>query len=148
MHSVKMESIVECGLEQLLSLAAEYDLMSSWNKFILDAAILHAPSMFETTVYSATWLPFPLPQADLLVTGKGFDLGRVSEAPLALMGSCITDVLMHESRAVWTGAMHLSWHQSSISTGMAHEAMLLLLKQRSGWHDHFTKLSAGTISGN
>ena len=76
-HSIKLESVLDCSLERVLSLAAEYDLMPTWNKYVVDATVVAQPSIFDSYVYSATWLPFPFPLVDLLVRGRGFDLGQV-----------------------------------------------------------------------
>lgn len=72
-----MQATLNCPLELLLSLAAEYDLMSSWNKYALDPTVLAEPTFWEKYVYSGVWLPFPFPHMDLTVRGKGWDLGKV-----------------------------------------------------------------------
>ena len=81
-HSVKLESTLDCSLDKLLSLAAEYDLISHWNKYIMDPTILSSPTIYESTVYSATWLPFPFPAMDLVVKARGFDLAEVRACSL------------------------------------------------------------------
>lgn len=59
-------------------MAREFDLMKTWNKYVTDSRLLHAPTIWESWVYGALWMPFPFPQIDALATGRGYDLSDVS----------------------------------------------------------------------
>lgn len=77
-HHIKMESVLPHPLERPLSLAREFDLMNSWNHYITDSQMLLAPSIWQSYVYAAMWMPFPFPQMECLGTGRGYDLSKVS----------------------------------------------------------------------
>ena len=76
-HSVRMEATFATTVECLLALGREFDLASSWNKYLLDSVILSQPSMFEATLYACNWLPFPFSSCDCIVHAKGYDLAEV-----------------------------------------------------------------------
>lgn len=81
MHSFKFAADFDTPLEHLLSLSREFDLTSTWNSYVLDSMILQEPSIFESTVYSGSWLPFPFPSIDCVVQARGVDLADVSCLP-------------------------------------------------------------------
>ena len=76
-HHIKLDAILPHPLDRPLSLAREFDLMSTWNKYIVESQLLHAPSIWESTVYAGLWMPFPFPVVDALGLGQGFDLSVV-----------------------------------------------------------------------
>lgn len=77
-HSFKFAADFDTPLENLLALSREFDLTSTWNSYVLDSIILEEPSIFESTVYSGSWLPFPFPAIDCVVQARGVDLADVS----------------------------------------------------------------------
>ena len=89
MHSVRMEATFATTVECLLAMGREFDLASSWNKYMLDSIILSQPSMFEATLYACNWLPFPFSSCDCVVNAKGYDLAEV-RSPQSFIVSSIT----------------------------------------------------------
>ena len=83
-HHIKMDATLPHPLERPLSLAREFDLMTTWNHYIVESQLLHAPTIWESTVYAGLWMPFPFPQMDCLGTGRGFDLSEVCLSPTFL----------------------------------------------------------------
>lgn len=77
-HHIKMESTLPTPLERPLALAREFDLMSGWNPYVKDSSLLYAPTIWQSWVYAALWMPFPFPQIDTLATGRGYDLSEAS----------------------------------------------------------------------
>ncbi|KAK9815171.1 hypothetical protein WJX73_009664 [Symbiochloris irregularis] len=106
-HSIKMQATLDCPLELLLSLAAEYDLMSAWNKYALDPVVLAMPSLWEKYVYSGVWLPFPFPHMDLTVRGKGWDLGKEEHCLLVNIDNVGDDYLPLPDGALPLPALHV-----------------------------------------
>jgi len=80
-HHIKMDAILPHPLERPLSLAREFDLMTTWNHYIVESQLLYAPTIWESTVYAGLWMPFPFPHMDCLGTGRGFDISEVSTPP-------------------------------------------------------------------
>ena len=87
-HSFKFAADFDTPLENLLALSREFDLTSTWNSYVLDSIILEEPSIFESTVYSGSWLPFPFPAIDVVVQARGFDLADVSAPQHAVSRPC------------------------------------------------------------
>lgn len=75
-HHIKMDAILPHPLERPLALAREFDLMSTWNHYVKDSSLLHAPTIWESWVYAGMWMPFPFPEIDALATGRGYDLSE------------------------------------------------------------------------
>lgn len=59
-------------------MSREFDLTSIWNRYVLDSLILTEPSIFESTLYAASWLPFPFPHIDVVVQARGIDLADLA----------------------------------------------------------------------
>ena len=59
-------------------MSREFDLTHTWNRYVTESIILAEPSIFESTLYSASWLPFPFPHIDVVVQARGIDLADVS----------------------------------------------------------------------
>ena len=59
-------------------MSREFDLTHTWNRYVTESIILAEPSIFESTVYAASWLPFPFPHIDVVVAARGIDLADVS----------------------------------------------------------------------
>lgn len=77
-----MEATLPFPLERPLSLAREFDLMKTWNKYISESERLFAPTIWESYVYAGLWMPFPFPQMECLGKGRGYDLSEVGFIPL------------------------------------------------------------------
>ena len=52
MHSFRFEAVYECGVSHLLSISREFDLMASWNRFVLNPCVLHEPTPFSSLLVS------------------------------------------------------------------------------------------------
>lgn len=73
-HRVRFEVELPHPMEHLVALLHEWDLLSSWNTTCRDTIVLESPSLWEGTVYTAQWMPFPFPDGQVLVRAKGHDL--------------------------------------------------------------------------
>ncbi|KAK3280440.1 hypothetical protein CYMTET_11720 [Cymbomonas tetramitiformis] len=73
-HRFKFEATFETATLDLLSLAREFDLISSWNTFILDPTILCRTSFTGLMVYLGVWVPWPATSKDVILSARGFDL--------------------------------------------------------------------------
>ncbi len=76
-HSFKFSADFNSPLEHLLAMSREFDLTHIWNRYVLDSTILAEPSIFQSTLYAASWLPFPFPHIDVVVEARGIDLADV-----------------------------------------------------------------------
>lgn len=86
-HSFKFAADFDSPLEHLLAMSREFDLTHIWNRYVLDSIILAEPSIFESTLYAASWLPFPFPHIDVVVQARGIDLADEDRCLLVLMNS-------------------------------------------------------------
>lgn len=73
-HSFRFEAIYDCPVSHLMAITREFDLLSTWNKYSKESAILAEPSTFESVLYTAQWMPFPLTELDLVVHSQWSDL--------------------------------------------------------------------------
>ena len=73
-HSLKFHAVFPHPVEHILSLAYEWDLIPTWNKFTLEAIKLASPSIFESIVYGAQWMMKPFRSMQAIVRARGFDL--------------------------------------------------------------------------
>ena len=94
-HHIKMESTLPTPLERPLALAREFDLMSGWNPYVKDSSLLYAPTIWQSWVYAALWMPFPFPQIDTLATGRGYDLSEASLCWHSVTWSRTSLLLLH-----------------------------------------------------
>lgn len=70
-------------------MSREFDLTHTWNRYVTESVILAEPSIFESTLYAASWLPFPFPDIDVVVAARGIDLADVSSwAALVVTAIC------------------------------------------------------------
>ena len=90
-HSFKFAADFDSPLEQVLAMSREFDLTHTWNRYVTESVILAEPSIFESTVYAASWLPFPFPHIDVVVAARGMDLADVSF--WAVLGAACDDKL-------------------------------------------------------
>ncbi len=51
-HSFRFEAVYDCGVSHLLSISREFDLMASWNRFVLNPCVLHEPTTFSSVLVS------------------------------------------------------------------------------------------------
>lgn len=82
-HSFKFAADFNSPLEHILAMSREFDLTHSWNRYVTESVILSEPSIFESTLYAASWLPFPFPHIDVVVSARGIDLADVSHLSYA-----------------------------------------------------------------
>lgn len=66
-HSFRFEAIYDSPVSHLMAMNREFDLLSSWNKYSKDSAILAEIPPFQSVVYTAQYMPFPLTELDLVV---------------------------------------------------------------------------------
>ena len=59
-HTFKMAGAVPASVADVMSVAREFDLISTWNRLLMDTRVLAVASMLDVTVYGAVWLPWPL----------------------------------------------------------------------------------------
>jgi len=76
-HSFKFAADFNSPLEHILAMSREFDLTHLWNRYVLESLILAEPSVFQSTLYAASWLPFPFPHIDVVVEARGIDLADV-----------------------------------------------------------------------
>ena len=81
-HGVKFNATFDAPPEALLALAHEFDLTSSWNKFVMVSLILAQPSLLRGLIYVNSWLPWPIKNRSLAMDAVGWDL-------LSEMGCCL-----------------------------------------------------------
>ena len=80
LHAVKFEALLDAPLLHVVAMLAEIDMMPSWNKFCVDAAIVVRGAFGSVFVYSASWVPPPFPQFDVTVRVRAHDAGDPSPA--------------------------------------------------------------------
>ncbi len=51
-HSFRFEAIYDCGVSHLLSISREFDLMASWNRFVLNPCVLQEPTLCSSLLVS------------------------------------------------------------------------------------------------
>ena len=76
-HSFKFAADFDSPLDHILAMSREFDLTHTWNRYVTESIILSEPSIFESTLYAASWLPFPFPHIDVVVNAQGIDLAEV-----------------------------------------------------------------------
>lgn len=106
-------------LERPLALAREFDLMSSWNHYVLDSSLLHVPTIWQSWVYAALWMPFPFPQMDALAQGRGYDLSEVRYSRMCISTPVKVCLLMGAKR------LYLWWKCSFSNLTLASSGDLI-----------------------
>ncbi|KAL3137283.1 hypothetical protein ABBQ32_006825 [Trebouxia sp. C0010 RCD-2024] len=96
-HSFKFAADFNSPLEHILAMSREFDLTHSWNRYVTESVILSEPSIFESTLYAASWLPFPFPHIDVVVSARGIDLAD-EERCLLIMVNTPEDMSKWSSR--------------------------------------------------
>lgn len=72
-HSFRFEAIYDCGVSHLLSISREFDLMASWNRFVLNPCVLQEPTLFSSLLVSPS-----LRDGSILAHGSTFAMLYVS----------------------------------------------------------------------
>ena len=72
--ALRVVSQLECGVDELLSLVVELDLMPSWNRFCAFAAVMHAVTCVDLYAGGAARLPWPIPRYALLLRARLLDM--------------------------------------------------------------------------
>jgi len=73
-HSLKFHAVFPHPVNHILSIAHEWDLLPTWNKFSLEALKLAETSVFESIVYGAQWMMKPFRNMQGTVRARGLDL--------------------------------------------------------------------------
>lgn len=84
-HSVRVEAQYSWPADQMFSVAREFDIVGSHNRFALVRLPPLRPlcctptetSAFESIVYAATWLPYPMKTLELVLSVRWVDLVQV-----------------------------------------------------------------------
>lgn len=84
-HSLKFSATFDHPIAHILSLAFEWDLLTTWNKFAIDTLKLAEPSIFESFVYGAQWLPPGIKDAHAFVHAKAYDLADEQRCLLIML---------------------------------------------------------------
>ena len=84
-HALQFRAVFPHRVEHILSLAHEWDLLPTWNKFALEAIKLAEPSTFESFVYGAQWMMLPFKPMQAVVRARGFDLASSHKCLLILI---------------------------------------------------------------
>lgn len=71
--SVAVQASYDAPLAWFLSLTREFDLMSTWNRYITLSTLLRTPDLLSADVYARLWVPWPFAQRSLTVQAQGFD---------------------------------------------------------------------------
>ena len=66
-HSVKLSATFDAPPHRLVAIAREWDLLSVWNQYVIETAILVVRGLMHVVVYSAIWLPWPLSARDKII---------------------------------------------------------------------------------
>ena len=90
-HSVLLSGVVDAPTGHVLAIAREFDLVASWNNFLLDTTILETTSLLSVVVYAGLWVPPPLSNRDFAVHVQGFDLLDEHGCVLVLFNSADVD---------------------------------------------------------
>ena len=72
--TLRVTSQLDCGVDELLSLVVELDLMPSWNTFCGYGEIFHRVSCVDLYAGGACRLPFPVPRYIIMLRAKLLDL--------------------------------------------------------------------------
>jgi len=120
-HSLKFHAVFPHPVEHILSLAHEWDLLPTWNKFTLEAIKLAEPSIFESIVYGAQWMMKPFRPMQAIVRAKGFDLAA---SPLH---RCLL-IMINDVRDTEVEALDLENRYPHLPAAMAKRKRVNILK--------------------
>ncbi|WIA14126.1 hypothetical protein OEZ85_002670 [Tetradesmus obliquus] len=72
-HCFKGSCLLPAPIYQPLSMAKEFDLVSSWNSYITNSSILRTYCDVDMLVYASVWLPWPFAERDVLISAVADD---------------------------------------------------------------------------
>jgi hypothetical protein len=75
-HKLKLSATFDHPIAHVLALAHEWDYLSLWNKFNVEAIKIAEPTLYESYLYGAQWSPPPFKNMQALVKARGFDLSE------------------------------------------------------------------------
>jgi hypothetical protein len=73
-HFLRWEAVYDAEPHELLSVAREWDLMSKWNKYLSNTAILSEPTEMSVLACGDLWTPWPLANRSMQFECRGYDL--------------------------------------------------------------------------
>lgn len=84
----------------IIAIANEWDLIPTWNKYVLEAVKLAEPGNHECFVYGAQWMIKPFRHLDAIVKARGFDLAETHRCLIILINDVDADALPDGHRPV------------------------------------------------
>ena len=139
-HSFKFAADFDSPLEHMLAMSREFDLTHTWNRYVTESMILAEPSIFESTIYAASWLPFPFPHIDVVVTARGVDLADV-RCQAAFVAASHHRVLLFCS-----GVSFAVLLCSSLFDSLLTDSVLCCAVLCCAWHHHISVCLLGMCS--
>ena len=82
-HGFKFKFELEAPLWHIICLFREFDLISTWNKYIPESTILGVESLMSIDVRASLWLPFPF--ENRLITARAEGIDALDEAERAFI---------------------------------------------------------------
>ena len=73
-HHLKITATFDHSVSHIVSVAYEWDLLKSWNKFALDPIKFETETPFECIVYGAQWMIPPFKDMQSTLHARGYDL--------------------------------------------------------------------------
>ena len=75
-HSFKLSATFDAPPLRLIAVAREWDLLTKWNVFSIDATIMLVRGLTHLVTYTALWLPWPLSCRDSALVVRAVFLGQ------------------------------------------------------------------------
>jgi hypothetical protein len=75
-HSIKIKATLEHHPARVISIPYEWDLLTQWNRFCLDAVKFCSDNPLEALVYGASWMFPPFKDFQACMRATGFDLSE------------------------------------------------------------------------
>lgn len=92
-HGLKLSITFPHPPAHIVAIANEWDLIPSWNKYVLEAVKLAEPGNYECFVYGAQWMIKPFRHLDAIVQARGFDLAETHRCLIILVNDVDADAL-------------------------------------------------------
>jgi hypothetical protein len=99
-HGLKLSMTFPHPPSHIVAIANEWDLIPTWNKYVLDAVKLAEPGNYECFVYGAQWMIKPFRHLDAIVRARGFDLAETHRCLIILVNDVDADALPSDHRPV------------------------------------------------
>jgi hypothetical protein len=99
-HGLKLSMTFPHPASHIVAIANEWDLIPTWNKYVLDAVKLAEPGNYECFVYGAQWMIKPFRHLDAIVKARGFDLAETHRCLMILVNDVDADALPRDHRPV------------------------------------------------